>query len=426
MHGPAPGAVMHCGRLPAGFAQGIDKLQEGFVAFMQVGDLRRPVVHLVIDVMVIVGIPRRLDMVAPDALQVGGQRARSRTGQEQVATELEIQGHERRIFFAPAQGAQSFIDRYTVFIGSVQAQRHPVHKCGMIVHMGVPQCGIGFGGGGVQVPGACRRGIGLTETGGGAQQKRYSPRALHVQCSACCGNLAVRFGGRKHGGIPQPGFGRGGSLQEQPIIARNNGIRGRNRLFAVGERFQSAVIFPAAAAAFRIPRQGGLEVQRTGACRRHADYHHPVRGADKIFPFIVSFPQRISNTRYARGQVQGSAVFFGRSFIIKEQAQVAQCLIRAVGIVCAVTQARARAFAYQFFVCKALGLFHLALEEQAPDLGQGLQRFRVVRVLRAARPEAVFIQGYPFLCHAAKDHAADPAVAQGQGFHPGIRRSRIP
>ncbi|OQB39798.1 MAG: hypothetical protein BWY09_00966 [Candidatus Hydrogenedentes bacterium ADurb.Bin179] len=426
MHGPAPGAIVHRGRLPAGFAKGINKLKEGTVAFMQVGDFRGPVVHLVVDVVMVVGVPRRLQVITPDALQVGGQRARPRTGQEQVAAELKIQGHERRVFFAPAQGAEPFIDWHAVLIGPIQAQRHPVHKCGVVVHMGVSQCGIGFGGGGVQVPGAYSGGIGMTETGGGAQQKRYGPRALHVQCSACCGNLTVRFGNREHGSISEPGFGCRRSLQQQPILFRNNGMHGRHRFLGIGERFQPAVIFPAAAAAFRVPCQGRLEVQRAGACRRHAKHHHPVRGADKILPYIVGSPQRISNTRYARRQVQGPAVFFGRSFTIQEQAQVAQCLIRAVGIVCAVAQARARAFAYQFFVRKALGLLHLAREEQPPYLGQGFQRLRIVCLLRAARPQAVLIQGYPFLCHAAKDHGADTAIAQGQGFHPGIRRRRIP
>ena len=58
---------------------------------------RRPVVHLGVDVDRVLAAPGRRQAVVPDALQVGGLRARPRAGDQQVAAVLEVERRQRRI-----------------------------------------------------------------------------------------------------------------------------------------------------------------------------------------------------------------------------------------------------------------------------------------------------------------------------------------
>jgi hypothetical protein len=51
------------------------KVEEWFVTFGQIGDLRRPVVHLNVDIDVVVAVPWSLYVMVPDALKVGGHTA---------------------------------------------------------------------------------------------------------------------------------------------------------------------------------------------------------------------------------------------------------------------------------------------------------------------------------------------------------------
>ena len=90
-------AVVHARGLAAGLAQRIEKLKQRLVQLGKVGHLRRPVVHLQIDVEVIVGVPRRAHAVVPHALQIRGKIARPAAGDQQVAAELEVQRVEHRI-----------------------------------------------------------------------------------------------------------------------------------------------------------------------------------------------------------------------------------------------------------------------------------------------------------------------------------------
>jgi len=73
---PPPGAVQLPGRLPASLPDPVHQVEEGLVALRQVRDLRRPVVHLDVDVRVVIDVPGAGDVLVPDPLQVGRQRAR--------------------------------------------------------------------------------------------------------------------------------------------------------------------------------------------------------------------------------------------------------------------------------------------------------------------------------------------------------------
>ena len=72
---PAARVVVGLRGLAARLDQRGDELVQRLVQLGEVADLGRPVVHLHVDVEVPVAVPRRLDFLGPDALQVGRQSA---------------------------------------------------------------------------------------------------------------------------------------------------------------------------------------------------------------------------------------------------------------------------------------------------------------------------------------------------------------
>ena len=103
----AAAAVMLSRRLPARFPQRGEVVEQRRRALRQRGNLRRPVVHLQVDVQVVVAVPGRLHLLAPDPLEVGGQRPGSGTGDEEIAAVLEVESQQARIILGgnnPASG----------------------------------------------------------------------------------------------------------------------------------------------------------------------------------------------------------------------------------------------------------------------------------------------------------------------------------
>ena len=64
------------------------KRQNWIRKFGQIRRFRRPVVHLQIDVRRVVAGPWRLQLAIPYALQISGLRARTTTGDQQIAAEM--------------------------------------------------------------------------------------------------------------------------------------------------------------------------------------------------------------------------------------------------------------------------------------------------------------------------------------------------
>ena len=90
-------AVVDARGLAARLAQRLEEVEQRLVQLGEVGHLRRPVVHLQVDVEVIVGVPRRVHAVVPEALQVRGQIAGAAARDQQIAAELEVERVERRV-----------------------------------------------------------------------------------------------------------------------------------------------------------------------------------------------------------------------------------------------------------------------------------------------------------------------------------------
>ena len=67
------------------------------MAFGQVADLGGPIIHLGIDIDGPFAVPRWLERVVPNALEIGWLVAGTRTRNKQIAAELEVEGLELRI-----------------------------------------------------------------------------------------------------------------------------------------------------------------------------------------------------------------------------------------------------------------------------------------------------------------------------------------
>ena len=88
---PSTSSPITAGCLFAGLHLRLDVVNHGLHTFQQVVAEGGPVVHLDIDVVVVIAMPRAVNVVEPNTLQVGGQRAGSGTCYEQVAAKLEIE-----------------------------------------------------------------------------------------------------------------------------------------------------------------------------------------------------------------------------------------------------------------------------------------------------------------------------------------------
>ena len=82
MHRPAVAAVVAFGGFLAKGNKALQVIEKRQVAFRQVADLGRPIVHLEVDIKVVVAVPRRIVLLRPNALQVGWQEARARAADQ--------------------------------------------------------------------------------------------------------------------------------------------------------------------------------------------------------------------------------------------------------------------------------------------------------------------------------------------------------
>ena len=119
---PAARIVVGLRGLAARLDQRGDELVQRLMEFGEVADLGGPVVHLHVDVEMPVAVPRSLDFLGPDALQVGGQAAGPRGADEQVAAEVEVQRRQRRVGRALGETGQTLGGRQRAVGGRRQVQ----------------------------------------------------------------------------------------------------------------------------------------------------------------------------------------------------------------------------------------------------------------------------------------------------------------
>ena len=110
MEDPAPGAIVLPGHVAPLVGELADHPEQRFGALGEVPDLGRPVVHLGVDVGRVLGIPGRIHLVVPDALEVGRLGPRPGRGDEEIAAELEDETGQGRIV-RPVKGLDALRGR---------------------------------------------------------------------------------------------------------------------------------------------------------------------------------------------------------------------------------------------------------------------------------------------------------------------------
>ena len=135
---PAAGAVMFLRGDAAGFAEFFEGFEERIVALGEIGALGGPVVHLGVDVAGVFGIPRRIEGIVPDALQVGGLAACAGRADEQVAAVLEEQRGECRVLAVLERG-DAAVGRRLGGGGAAEIEGNAAEERAVIGEVGVEQ-----------------------------------------------------------------------------------------------------------------------------------------------------------------------------------------------------------------------------------------------------------------------------------------------
>ena len=111
MRDEAPGAVVYPRRDSSRLAQRVEEFEERQMGLREIRHLRRPVVHLKVDVQVVVAVPWRVHAVVPEALQVGREPARTAARDQQVTPELKVQRLQSRIDGPLLHAVEPFVCR---------------------------------------------------------------------------------------------------------------------------------------------------------------------------------------------------------------------------------------------------------------------------------------------------------------------------
>ena len=103
MHHPAAAAVLFLRRARAADDEVVDHIEQRLMALAQVAQLGGPIIHLAIDVHRPLAFPRRIQLLVPDALQIGRLRTRTAAGDQEITAILKMQRGQRRIAFEAGQ-----------------------------------------------------------------------------------------------------------------------------------------------------------------------------------------------------------------------------------------------------------------------------------------------------------------------------------
>ena len=111
----------------AGDRQVVERGEQRLVAFAERGRFGRPVVHLGVDVAGVLAVPRRTQLVVPDALQVGRLAARAAGADQQVAAVLEDQRGQVRIV-AVGELGDALVGRLVGGRRAAEVERHAAEQ----------------------------------------------------------------------------------------------------------------------------------------------------------------------------------------------------------------------------------------------------------------------------------------------------------
>ena len=105
------------------------------MAFRQIANLGRPVVHLDVDVDMVIRIPGWYQLIVPDPLQIGRQVPRPGTADQQVASEIEIEGGQTGIGAVLRDTVQPDVSGQIRHGRGSQIERDPAEEALVLLHM---------------------------------------------------------------------------------------------------------------------------------------------------------------------------------------------------------------------------------------------------------------------------------------------------
>ena len=384
--------------------QRFGELDQRIVQFGQVARLRRPVVHLQVDVGVVVGVPRCIDVLVPNALQVGRQRSGATAANQQVATELEVGRQQVRIRLALLDERQALVGWQLPLFMPTDIQGHAIKPTTVFADLATAQM---------------RDANRLSQRDVQQRVKPWTEVALLARAH----RLEVGRRGQQERHLVGV-F----DVQHRFVASR------RQQLAAVvhhpqHRRERRALVLLAGVGA-PLHRQGhavdldldrplalhaGLHGHRTGLVRRQMHHDHVVLGLREHLPGERRVADLVGHLDDAVAQVEHAPVV-GRLLMAREQKiDVAQGLV-----------ASDPPLRHELLLHQLLGLPVLAGKQQFPGLRQVGLRADAVPVDGRASPQRIDVALDAFGSCATEHHRPQMAVADRQGLIPVLGGLAIP
>ena len=144
VRGPPLGSVKGTGRCLAGRNDGPGKIDQRGMQLGKVPRLGKPMVHLQVDVQVVIAVPRSLDGIGPESLQVWRQLSGTRRGDQQIAPVLVIQGIQPGIVFCAGCGKPFIRGNVRQIIYRAELEGDPVKQPFVCADMILAQPPVAF------------------------------------------------------------------------------------------------------------------------------------------------------------------------------------------------------------------------------------------------------------------------------------------
>jgi hypothetical protein len=317
-----------------------------------------------------------LDFLGPEALEVGGEAAGARRGDEQVAAEIEEEGGEAGVGGAGGEGGEAGGggEGRGGGGGGAEAEGDAVEVALVVSEVGGAEGGevfsggareIVIGGGGGVVVAAVGEGA---DVGDGGDEENDLGGVANLQRGGGRGEIAAGHEGAEASGVADTGVGAVGGIFSVGELA---GHEEAVRAFGSGGEALGAV-------------EGDVEVEGAGLGSGEANDDSVVGRADENFAGVGDFAEAVGEARDGGFEVELAAVVGGLRVggnVEEFESEVAEGLVGTVLGVGATGAVGAGAGAGEVFVHEGFGLGVLAFEEQAADLGERLGGVGAVGVL---------------------------------------------
>ena len=407
-----PAAVQVHGRLAGMRHQPLEVLQERLHVALHPGRLGEPVVHLQVDVVVVVAVPRRLQVLVPLALQVRRQRGVGGRGAQQVAPVVEVQQRQAGIRPPLPHAPDPLVGRHLRRLQR-QLQPHAAVVALVLAHVGPKQV----------IPCArirCAR----IPCGRFAQ----SPRGALLGGGPAEGRHADVDGEHRLGDpftqqfppvddAPPPAAAPHAALHPEVHPVADAPVQGQARLARSGcirvEGELAIGIVGAVEPRYAIERQ---------PCVRHPHQNQVFDQMRDVLAGEAPSPGQIRHRRTGRLQIQLSVVVTDGAAGEKLQVQVPGRLVRVHPL----RPAAAAATAAERVPRRARAVRVVARQQQPPHLRQRIAADLVVAPAVDPPPQAFVIQGDAFPPEGAEHHRRQPPGAERQPLQPFSCRGLVP